>query len=259
MNNIGRSNIIKIAHSYIFTELYSKGFIKSKSFTYSISSTDLQNKIMHILKTAVNKEIDAIEEHPFFGTISFKSSSLKCNMLLDNNFGRYSIFLKRVEAIIANAQIGLSGVMRFGVNGNFLYYNFDNLHEFICPTGIIRSDDFKMKDNLDAIVNCVMFVPSSVRSIIELMKDVSQINEEYSFKLVDIKDMFSDVYNDKGRVVSARVNGLCANKELENFELVIPIEKKRLFGSLNKNVYRINEEMSNFFDYLITELDKINV
>jgi hypothetical protein len=255
--------LCKLSQAYIFTQLYNKGFIKSKGFSFTSQVYDLQNKLMHTIKSSVNKEVDkASDGIELFGKISFAGPSLKASIILPNTYGKFLIFKSKSANIIANATIGLNGVMMLSLNGGSLVYRFDGLEETINPLGryLDASATVNLKEDLDSIVNCIMYVPASIKAIAEIIKECNAIDENYQFTLNDICHFLcGSNAPDMSRIGSEIRRYISEKPEIANEPIELTEDQKNIMSQLNPSTYYLYDAgLIGLRDYLKKEADRIN-
>src|ERR1039457_3306180 len=83
------SNFCKIIDVYVYSELYKREIIKSKSFNFSNSLLDVQRKIMYILKSIVIHSIEEYKLESVFTQTFFKDNRLDFYISLETGLSRY--------------------------------------------------------------------------------------------------------------------------------------------------------------------------
>lgn len=256
--------ITRISQAYLFTELYRKGFLKSKSLTFSDYTHDLLLKLHHIIKTSAKKEIEK-SFTDIFSNLKFSSySGLKISFILDNQYGKMNIFTTRVNNIIQNARIGLSSVMLLSINGSSLIYKFDNFNYLVSPLsfGGIMKKEFDLKSNLDSVVNCIMYLPTSVRLIGDLIKEINKIDDQYDFTLNDMIDYLFSIQSGSSAFIELKdtivknINNYCEDNIDKLNEIInIPIENRAQMYMIRPHIYNYD---INFLTYLVTKTGELN-
>jgi len=151
MTKLKDEEITPIANAYIFYKLYTNEFLKSKPVSFAKYDYKMQNKIMHIIKSAINKEIQGdgtvFCKTTFFhnvATLTFKESlyaDYTTKMMLH---GFFSIINRNIDA-------NVSDIISFNAMNNAISIRIN-----------FRYDHSRIKEDLDCIVNAIMFIPIAI-------------------------------------------------------------------------------------------------
>jgi hypothetical protein len=260
----------KICQSYIVAGLYKKGFLKSKAFTFTNNTEDLQNKLHHIIKSSVNKEIDKDFREVFTEVRFSRWQGLRVSLLLTNQYGKWAMFKARSKAILDNAAIGLSGVMKLTLNGNLLSYAFDGLSSSINPSQYSNSTTLiNIRETLDNVISCIMYIPSSIAEFGNLAKEINKIDINYNYSIKDIRDIFNSCHihstSQRGPLTNLQLSlNTFIGNDLDGLEdrlgTIVDIEPKYkdLFVQMEGMSYYPSPGLVELLEYLNVTIGRLN-
>lgn len=201
IDNVYKS-VIKngLFNAYIFNELYKYGFVKSKSFNLAPNRQDLQNKLMHIVKSSANKVVKDDELGELISGLTFSRNVLDVSLNFITLYTRNSIMDYKLRILVENAELGLQQAFRLSIYSSKVSFIFDDFAYMDRPTAEVTTID-----KLNNIVNAVMYIPECIRRIADAVTYVSQIDENYIHSYEDIYAVF------KKTGVDARRNPLTAS------------------------------------------------
>ena len=227
-------------------ELYTRGYIKSKSLDITSSLSSLVNKIMYICKSNINKIIKDDNLNDDIVKISFSKNTFSVHYLTTELYQR-NIYLNGVvkeaqnnttefdnRVFIINKYVSSFSFVMAPLgnafsNGNFSRYN-----------GNIYNEDYDLKETLDIIINGITSINVKFKWICSHFENAKLFNNDYSFSLEDIyfiinglgfrKKEFSDL-----SLILSQIREAGHSEELRRARL--PISNNDFILNFNKQLY----------------------
>jgi hypothetical protein len=245
MNNYQvQEKFCKVLDAYIFTELYKRQTIKSKSFNFSKNIDDIRSKLMYIIKSLV---IRLIKENEFQNVLI--STTFSRNYLyVSYSLGHYSL---RDQACLAFARRVVSGnntgnnVNNFGLNFvlNDIYYLLQN-----------KNNQVKnIKEEVDEILNSIFFIQNAVLEVGKFFKDIREAGEDYR-KFKYLQYILDNTIYDRAariRLDDAKIK-LAELKELPNYdeilEAIVPLGEPEVRNGSNDDINACTIKIIDFIE-----------